>query len=212
MIIPLNPDEKDPIWKLFGKVVKVIDSRSFQQELSRNGLKNIKNHQNMIKILLISSYFKLNVSDVYSQVIDKSKLLKFLNIKSIPNLKQIRRLYSRFQEKKYLELALKTLNKLQFQRIQRVNTIIFDSTSITLDLKFNGKFLSKQKLLDKDYQRCYSTNEKHYARFKMTLAIDYRTCKPLAIYNTSRMPHDSKIFDDMLFKLQKKENIKKKDR
>ena len=74
MIIPLNPDEKDPIWKLFGKVVKVIDSRSFQQKLSRNGMKNVKNHQNMLKILLISSFFKLNVSDVYKQIITKSKL------------------------------------------------------------------------------------------------------------------------------------------
>ena len=32
MNIPLNFDSKDPIWTLFGKVIKVIDSRNFQQE------------------------------------------------------------------------------------------------------------------------------------------------------------------------------------
>jgi hypothetical protein len=164
-MIPLNPDEKDPIWILFSKVVKVIDSRSFQQELSKNGLNNTKNYQNLIKILLLSSYFKLNVADVYNQVVSKPKLFKFLNISKLQNLKQIRKLYSRHKERKFLELTLKTLNKLQFQRIRNIHTIILDSTSITLDLKFNGRYLSKQKLFDKDYKRCYSTNEQHYAGF-----------------------------------------------
>jgi hypothetical protein len=40
-----------------------------------------------------------------------------------------------------LELALKTLNKLKFQKIRNIKAIIVDSTSIALDLKFSGKFL-----------------------------------------------------------------------
>jgi hypothetical protein len=83
MKIPLSPDEKDPVWVLFSKVVKVVDSRIFQQELSRNRFKKIKNHQNLFKILLLSTYFKLNVSDVYNQVIINPKLFKFLNMKNI---------------------------------------------------------------------------------------------------------------------------------
>jgi hypothetical protein len=31
MKIPLHPDEKNPIWILFGIVIKLIDSQSFQQ-------------------------------------------------------------------------------------------------------------------------------------------------------------------------------------
>ncbi|MDR2624144.1 MAG: hypothetical protein LBC39_06230 [Methanobrevibacter sp.] len=54
-----------------------------------------------------------------------------------------------------MELALKTLNKLQFQKIRNIKTIIVNSTSITLDLKFSGKFLSKEMLLTKDYKRAY---------------------------------------------------------
>jgi hypothetical protein len=44
MKIPLNPDEKDLVWNLFSKIFKVIDSRTFQQELARNELNNTKNH------------------------------------------------------------------------------------------------------------------------------------------------------------------------
>jgi hypothetical protein len=34
MKIPLNPYKKDPIWVLFSKVLKVIDYRTFQEELA----------------------------------------------------------------------------------------------------------------------------------------------------------------------------------
>jgi len=209
MIIPLNPDEKDPIWILFGKVIKVIDSRFFQEEQARNGLKSDKNFQSMFKIILLSIFFQLDVSDVHNQLNNKSKLLKFLNIQELQSLKQIRELYSRYDEVKYLELTLKTLNKLNFKRIKNIKKIIIDSTSITLDLKFNGKYLTKQKLLTKDYKRCYSTNNGHYAGFKMTLAIEYKTCKPLAIVIHQGCPNDTKVFDDILFELKRRGILKK---
>ena len=66
MKIPLIPDVNDPVWNLFGEVVKVIDSRTFQEELARNGFKNIKNHQTLIKLLFLSMFFKKDVSDVYN--------------------------------------------------------------------------------------------------------------------------------------------------
>ena len=68
MNIPLNPDSKDPVWTLFGKVIKLIDSRTFEQELARNGLQSIDRHQTMLKIVLLASYFNLEVSHVYSEV------------------------------------------------------------------------------------------------------------------------------------------------
>ena len=59
-------------------------------------------------------------------------------------------------------------------------------------------------LLSKDYKRCYSTNVGHYAGFKVTIAIEQRTSKPLAILMHEGCPNDSKVFDDMLFELQKR--------
>jgi hypothetical protein len=83
MNIPLNPDSKDPIWTLFGKVIKLIDSRSYQQELARNKLQNIKRYQTMLKMILLASYFNLEVSHVYSEVENREKLRKFLNINNL---------------------------------------------------------------------------------------------------------------------------------
>jgi hypothetical protein len=45
MKISLIHDENNPIWSLFGEVIKVIDSKNFQEKLDRNGLNSIKNHQ-----------------------------------------------------------------------------------------------------------------------------------------------------------------------
>jgi len=81
------------------------------------------------------------------------------------SLKQIREAYSRSNENKYLESALKTLNKLQFKQIRGLKTILIDSSPLIIDLKFNGKYLSKQTCLDKDYKRGYSYLKRTLYRF-----------------------------------------------
>jgi hypothetical protein len=209
MNIPLNPDSKDPIWTLFGKVIKLIDSRSFQQELARNGLQNIKRYQIMLKIVLLASYFDLEVSYVHSEVENREKLRKFLNIDHPLTLKQVREVYSRHNEQKYLEMALKTLNKLQFKKIRGIKKILIDSTALIIDLKFNGKYISRQTCLDKDYKRGFSTSKGHYAGFQMTLALEYETLRPLAILIHPGSPNDSKIFDEMMSELKRRRLLKK---
>ncbi len=171
MNIPLNSDSKDPIWVLFGKVIKLIDSRNFQQELTRNGLQSIERYQIMLKIVLLASYFDLEVSHVYDEVKNREKFQKFLNIENLLTLKQIREVYSRKNEQKYLEMELKTLKKLEFKKIRGIKTILLDSTPLLIDLKFNGKYISKQTYLNKDYKRGFSTSKDHYSGFKMTLAV-----------------------------------------
>jgi hypothetical protein len=91
--------------------------------------------------------------------------------------------------------TLKTLNKLEFKKIRDIKTVLLDSTSLIIDLKFNGKFLSKQTCLDKDYKRGFSTHKGHYASFKMTLAVEYETLRPLSILIHPGSPNDAKIFD-----------------
>lgn len=209
MNIPLIPDLKDPIWVLFGKVVKLIDDRQFQQELTRNGLVRSTKYQNMLKIVLLASYFDLEVSHVYLEVKNRERLRKFLNINNLSTLKQIREIYSRTNEEKYLEMALKTLNKLQFKKIRGLKTILIDSTPLIIDLKFNGKYLSKQTCLDKDYKRAFSTSKGHYAGFQMTLAVEYETLRPLAILIHPGSPNDAKIFDEIMFELKKRRLLRK---
>lgn len=209
MNIPLNPDSKDPVWTLFGKVIKLIDSRNFQQELARNGLQSIKRYQIMLKIVLLASYFDLEVSYVYSEVQNRRKLRKFLNIDNLLTLKQVREVYSRKNEEKYLEMALKTLNKLEFKKIRDLKTILLDSTAVLIDLKFNGKYISKQTCLDKDYKRGVSTSKGHYAGFQMTIAVEHETLRPLAILIYPGSPNDAKIFDKIMFELKKRRLLRK---
>ncbi|MBU4608509.1 MAG: transposase [Euryarchaeota archaeon] len=210
MNIPLNPDSKDPIWTLFGKVIKLIDSRNFQQELARNKLQSIERYQTMLKIVLLASYFNLEVSHVYFEVKNREKLRKFLNIDNLLTLKQVREVYSRQNEEKYLELALKTLNKLEFKKIRGLKTILLDSTAIIIDLKFNGKYISKQTCLDKDYKRGFSTSKGHYAGFQMTIAVEHETLRPLAILIHPGSPNDAKIFDEIMFELKRRRLLKKR--
>jgi hypothetical protein len=209
MNIPLNPDLKDPYWNLFSKVIKLIDSRQFQQELARNNLKTIEKHQIMLKIILLSSFFEMYVSDVFNQVENSDKLRKFLKIDEMISLKQLREVYSRGNAEQYLELTLKTLNKLQFNKIKDIKTILLDSTPLLIDLKFNGKYISKQTCLDKDYKRGYSNSKGHYAGFKMTLAIDHDSLRPLAILIHPGSPNDTKIFDEILSELKKRRLLRK---
>jgi hypothetical protein len=154
-------------------------------------------------LLFYHVFFELNLSDTYNQVENSTRLRKFLNIENLLSLKQIREVYSRHDESKYLELALKTINKLNFKKIRGLKNIIIDSTALTLDLKFDGKYLSKQSLLVKDYKRAFSTSIGHYAGFKLTLAMEYETGKPLAILIYKGGPNDAKIFDEILNELKK---------
>jgi hypothetical protein len=133
--------------------------------LARNKLQSIERYQTMLKIILLTSYFNLEVSHVHFEVENREKLRKFLNINNPLTLKQIREVYSRKNEQKYLELALKTLNKLEFKKIRGLKTILPDSTTIIIDLKFNGKYISKQTCLDKDYKRGFFTSKGYYAGF-----------------------------------------------
>ncbi|WP_067089787.1 transposase, partial [Methanobrevibacter curvatus] len=158
----------------------------------------------MLKIVLLSSFFELFVSDTFNQVKNSDKLKKFLNIDELISLKQIREIYSREDAEKYLELTLKSLNKLQFKKIRKIKTILLDSTPLLLDLKFNGRYISTQTCLDKDYKRGYSTSKGHYAGFQMTIAIDHDSLKPLAILIHPGSPHDTKMFDEILFELQRR--------
>ena len=106
-------------------------------------------------------------------------------------------------------MALKTLNKLQFKKIHGLKTVLIDSTALIIDLKYNGKFISKQTCLDKDYKRGYSTSKGHYAGFQMTLAVEYETLRPLAILIHPGSPSDTKIYDEIMFELKRRRLLRK---
>lgn len=66
-------------------------------------------------------------------------------------------------------------------------------------MKFNGKYISKQTCLDKDYKRGFSSSKGHYAGFQMTISVEYETLIPLAILIHPGSPNDAEIFDEIMF-------------
>jgi hypothetical protein len=80
---------------LFAEVLKVIDSRSFQQELGRNGMKDTNDIKTVLKIVLLSIFFQTNVFHIYNEVSNSSKLYKFLNIPHLSSLKKIKETYQK---------------------------------------------------------------------------------------------------------------------
>ncbi|MEN6294144.1 MAG: hypothetical protein ABFD07_19290 [Methanobacterium sp.] len=111
--------------------------------MARKGLQSIEKYQTMLEMVLLASYFNLEVFHIYFEVKNREKLRKFLNIDNMLTLKQVREVYSQKNEQKYLENALKTLNKLKFKKIRGIKNIWLDSTTIIIDLKYDGKYISK---------------------------------------------------------------------
>jgi hypothetical protein len=111
--------------------------------------------------------------------------------------------YSDPEANNFLEIRLKTINKLLFTK-KNVNNIIIDSTDLQLDLKNQGKYFSKEFLKNRDYKRAYSHCKGHYAGFKLISAIEYETGKVLAILIHPKCPNDEKIFDEMMKELKKR--------
>jgi hypothetical protein len=48
----------------------------------------------MLKMILLSIFFKLEPNNVYNQVNSKFKLCKFLGIEDLPRVEQIKEIYS----------------------------------------------------------------------------------------------------------------------
>jgi hypothetical protein len=48
----------------------------------------------MLKLVLLSIFFKLGLNNVHNQVNSKSKLRNFLGIKDLPKIEKIREIYS----------------------------------------------------------------------------------------------------------------------
>ncbi|KZX15992.1 transposase [Methanobrevibacter curvatus] len=67
----------------------------------------------------------------------------------------------------------------------------------------------QSKLLDKDYKIDYSTSKGYYAGFQMTITIDHDSLKPLPILIHPGSPHDTKMFDEIMFELQRRRILRK---
>jgi len=62
MDTPLVIDEKDPKWVLLGKILGIVSSRRFKQEMAEQGIEPVNMAGAMFKTALIAMFFSIDIT------------------------------------------------------------------------------------------------------------------------------------------------------
>ena len=112
MHAPLIIDSKDAKWIMLKKILKFFDTRTAKKILAREKIGPEKGITAM-KIVLtsISMFFSKNVSYVISELKTRENLRTFLKIEEVPEKTMLYRFLSRIEEKSFVNVILRILNK-----------------------------------------------------------------------------------------------------
>ena len=212
MKIPLIYDEKDPKWILLVKLLKIFDSRKTHQLLSKNGLTPLKRSVNILKVVMVTLFFDLDVSYVVSELNRNKELKKQLGICEVFSAEQVSEFLSRHSEEYWCEFTIKLLNSLNFKNTRGIRAIIVDGTDVQIDLNWFGRRISKKKLEKKPYKWGYSSSKGFYIGLKLSLVLDCKTMQPLAMLLHEGSPNDAKIFSEIMYELKRRRILRKGDR
>jgi hypothetical protein len=118
---------------------------------------------------------------------------------------------SQFTDKQFINLVLMILNTILQPKRRNKAFIIVDSTDIQVDLNWFRRKISKKSLENKPFKWGYSSSKSFYISYKLTLAIDYQTRKPMAFLIHEGSPHDSKIYIEILEELRRRRIMRRGD-
>jgi transposase len=211
MKMPLLYDEENPKCNLLDVIFNNIDSRKTKQELSRNGIKPINRALDYVKVSLIGMFFNLDKFYVISELNNSEELRKNFGFKTELDYYQLCEVFSRFTEQQIIEFVLKKLNKVFPKEKRTARYILIDATDIPFDINLDKKFYTSEEMERKDFKFGYSSSKGSYIGGKLTIAIDYDTCQPLAVLFHPGAVHDSKIFQEILEELKKRRILRVKD-
>jgi hypothetical protein len=205
MYPPLIVDRKDPKWLLLEQVLTITTSRRTKQELAKQGITPVTKAGTVLRIALISTFFSVDCAYVIEELRTRRGLRTFAHIAEVPSADDVYRFMSRFDEERFVLFVSGVLNSLCSPSNRRKSgTILVDSTAITLDLNWFRRTFTKTQLLSRDFDWGYSHVHGHYIGYKLTLAVDYPSLKPLAILLHRGSPHDSPLFDKILHELKRR--------
>lgn len=213
MYPPLIVDRKDPKWLLLEQVLFITTSRRTKQELAKRGITPVTMAGTVLRIVLISMFFSVDCSFVVEELRKQRGLRTFARIAEVPSADNIYRFMSRFDEARFVSLVSGVLNSLcSPTRRRKSGTILVDSTAITLDLNWFRRTFTKAQLQSRDFDWGYSHVHGHYIGYKLTLAVDYPSLKPLTILMHRGSPHDSPLFNEVLQDLKRRRITRPGDR
>ena len=211
MKMPLVHDKENPKCNLLDIIFINIDSKETKRELARNEIKPINKALNYIKISLIAMFYGLEKSYVVSELNNNEELRKDFGFKSELDYEDLSEVFSRFTEDKILNFVVRMLNNGSTKEKRRPRYILTDTTDIQFDINLEKRYYPDEELEEKGFKIGYSSSKGHYIGGKLSLAMDFDTCKPLAVLFHPGAPHDSKIFPEILEELKRRRILRKKD-
>jgi len=138
MLSPLILDVRHPKWIIAQNVLECVDSKRAVKVASRLKIKDIDNFIVTITILLISSLFKRDVSNVISEINEFSDLIKFMTIKYAVKSHDIYRAHSNIDFKSLYGFLSRIFSPSMISRNNKLQIVIVDNTSILVDLNTLG--------------------------------------------------------------------------
>ena len=172
-------DLSDPKWKLFGNIIKIFGTRKTRKIISRCGIKPLGKAVKILKIVLLSMFFSSEIAYIVDELKNRKRLRQFLTIDEIPEANEIYRFLSEFDPDQFVEMTLKILNSICSGRNRGKTTIITDSTDVCVDINWFRNTYRKSDLENRDFKWAFSSSKGHYLGFKLILAIEYPSLKPL---------------------------------
>jgi len=202
---PLIVDRRDPKWLLLEQVLTITTSRRTKQELAKHGITPVTKAGTVLRTALIAMFFFVESAYVVEELRKRRSLRTFTHIADVPSADEVYRFMSRFDEDRFVSLVSGILNSRCSRTCRRKpGTVLVDSTAITLDLNWFRRMFTKNQLMTQDYDWGYSPIHGHYIGYKLTMAIEYPSLKPLAILLHRGSPHDSPLFDEVLKELKRR--------
>lgn len=203
MDIPLIKDEEDPKWALLGKLLDIIMSRRVKQEMAKRGIVPVNLAGAMLKIVLIAMFYSKDISYVVEEVKRRKELRGFAHLGDIPEAQKIYRFLGRFSEEQFMDFVSGVLSTICAKR-GREGMLVVDSTDITVDLNWFRRRIKKSDLEEREFKWGYSPSKGYYIGYKLTLAIEYPSLKPLAFLLHQGSPNDAKLFEEILEELKRR--------
>ena len=207
----LNFNENDSNYMLLNEIFNIIGSRESKQIMSRNGLKPLNKIISLVKTLILAAYFECDISFVVDELKSKSELREGLNFDIVLEAQEIYDKLSKLNPEQLENTVNSILNKLRNDYNRGRRTFIIDATSGDLNINFNGKKISKESLVEKDYAWAWGTSIGFYIGYKITLVLDYKTKMPVYFMIDRGSPNDTTMVSKILPILQRKRIIHKGD-
>jgi len=206
---PLIVDRKEPKWLLLEQIFKFLSVRRSHQEVSKRGITPVPVVVTALKILLLSMFFSVDIAYAVRELETRRKLRRFIGVSEVPTADSLYRFLSRFEEDKFVSLITGLLNSCCSPgRRRERSTILIDGTAITLDLNWFRRTFTRKQLEEKEFRWGYSPSHGHYIGYKLTLAIEYPSLRPVCTLLHPGSPHDAPLFEEILEELKRRRAIR----